>query len=389
MKVVSIIGARPQFIKCAPVSRELRAVAEEVLVHTGQHYDDAMSGVFFRELGLASPDYHLGVGSGPHGQQTGAMLEGIEQILQKEAPAAVLVYGDTNSTVAGALAAAKLHVPVVHVEAGLRSFNRRMPEEINRVVTDQLSGLLLCPTTTAVDNLRREGITAGVHLVGDVMYDALLDAEARAQSASTILERLRVQPRAYLLATVHRADNTDRLPQLRQIMTALCALAETGRTIVFPVHPRTRKQLESLPDAHADRLLLIDPVSYLDIIRLESMAEAIVTDSGGIQKEAFWLRVPCITLREETEWVETVECGWNRLAGTQPESIIRAVLAAGPGRTGEWPWKRGEASRTVAQLITGDRQGDRAPAETPGRDDPRGTGDADHSAGLAALNSAG
>ena len=351
MKVVSIIGARPQFIKCAPVSRELRAVADEVLVHTGQHYDDAMSGVFFRELGIPAPQYQLGVGSGPHGQQTGAMLAGIEQILQKEAPAAVLVYGDTNSTLAGALAASKLHVPVVHVEAGLRSFNRRMPEEINRVVTDQLSALLLCPTDTAVENLRREWITAGVHLVGDVMYDALLDTVERAQGASTILERLGLTPRHYLLATVHRADNTDRLPQLAQIMTALRTLVDTGLSIVFPVHPRTRKQLGSITCEHSDRLLLIDPVSYLDMVRLESMAQAIVTDSGGIQKEAYWLGVPCITLREETEWVETVERGWNRLVGTHPESIVNAVLTAGPGRSSEWPWRRGEASQAVARIL--------------------------------------
>lgn len=351
MKVVSIIGARPQFIKCAPVSRELRAVADEVLVHTGQHYDDAMSGVFFRELGIPAPQYQLGVGSGPHGQQTGAMLTGIEQILEKEAPDAVLVYGDTNSTLAGALAASKLHVPVVHVEAGLRSFNRRMPEEINRVVTDQLSALLLCPTDTAVENLRREGVTAGVHLVGDVMYDALLDTADRAQGASTILERLGLTPRQYLLATVHRADNTDRLPQLAQIMTALRTLVDTGLPVVFPVHPRTRKQLGSIACEHFDRLLLIDPVSYLDMVRLESMAQAIVTDSGGIQKEAYWLGVPCITLREETEWVETVERGWNRLVGTHPESIVNAVLTAGPGRSGEWPWRRGEASQAVARIL--------------------------------------
>ena len=243
MKVVSIIGARPQFIKCAPVSRELRAVADEVLVHTGQHYDEAMSGAFFRELGIATPDYHLGVGSGAHGRQTGEMLTGIEKILQKEMPAAVLVYGDTNSTLAGALAAVKIHVPVVHVEAGLRSFNRRMPEEINRVVTDHVSDLLLCPTVTAVENLRQEGITTGVHLVGDVMYDALLDSVDRASHTSTILERLGVEPREYLLATVHRADNTDRLPQLEDIMTAFQILVGSGLTIVFPVHPRTRKQL--------------------------------------------------------------------------------------------------------------------------------------------------
>lgn len=351
MKVVSIIGARPQFIKCAPVSRALRSVAREVVVHTGQHYDDSMSGVFFRELGIADPDYHLGVGSGTHGQQTGNMLKGIEEILLKEQPEMVLVYGDTNSTVAGALAAVKLHVPVAHVEAGLRSFNRRMPEEINRVVTDQVSTLLLCPTDRAVENLRREGVTQGVHLVGDVMYDALLDNVERARSTSTVLERVGLSPQDYLLATVHRAENTDRLERLDGIMSALNLLADSGRVVVFPVHPRTRKQLGTLFFTPSPRLLLIEPVSYLDMVRLEGMAHAIVTDSGGIQKEAWWLRVPCITLREETEWVETVASGWNCLVGAVSERIVSAVFAAKPGRIDGWPYSRGEASMSVAQRI--------------------------------------
>ncbi len=351
MKVVSIIGARPQFIKCAPVSCALRKVAREVVVHTGQHYDDRMSGVFFRELGIADPDYHLGVGSGPHGQQTGDMLKGVEAILLKEAPEVVLVYGDTNSTLAGALAAVKLHVPVAHVEAGLRSFNRRMPEEINRVVTDQLSALLLCPTETAVENLRREGVTDGVHLVGDVMYDALLDSVERAQQTSTILERLGVKPQGYLLATVHRADNTDRFTNLDGILSALNRLAGPDRMIVFPVHPRTRKQLESMSFQCSPYLLLLDPVPYLDMVRLERHAYAIVTDSGGIQKEAYWLGVPCITLREETEWVETVTSGWNCLVGAASDRIVSAVCAAKPGRIEGWPYSRGEASMSVAQRI--------------------------------------
>lgn len=389
MKVVSIIGARPQFIKCAPVSRELRAVADEVLVHTGQHYDDAMSGSFFRELGIATPDYHLGVGSGAHGRQTGEMLTGIEKILQKEVPAAVLVYGDTNSTLAGALAAAKLHVPVVHVEAGLRSFNRRMPEEINRVVTDQLSDLLLCPTATAVENLRREGITTGVHLVGDVMYDALLDSADRAQHSSAILERLGVEPREYLLATVHRADNTDRLPQLQDIMTAFQRLVDSGRTIVFPVHPRTRKQLGKIVFKHSDRLLLIDPVPYLEMVRLEAMAQAIVTDSGGIQKEAYWLGVPCITLREDTEWVETVESGWNRLVGTNPEHIVETVKTAGPGRRREWPWKLGEASKSVAGMIARHRLDSTRNGEVSVDERPNNESRSGHVFGLVATDCAG
>ncbi len=352
MKVVSIIGARPQFIKCAPVSRALRRRTQEVLVHTGQHYDDSMSGVFFRELGIPQPDYYLGVGSGPHGWQTGEMLKQIEEILLKEQPDVTLVYGDTNSTLAGALASVKLHVPVAHVEAGLRSFNRRMPEELNRIVTDRLSELLLCPTTTAVENLRREGIARGVYLVGDVMYDALLDSVERSNQVSTILERLGVEPGRYLLATVHRADNTDRRDRLESILNAFRVLAEAGETIVFPIHPRTRKEIGRLSAACPPKVRLIDPVSYLDMVHLESMARAILTDSGGIQKEAYWLGIPCITLREDTEWVETVESGWNRLVGTDTERIVAAVTAAAPGHHQVWPWKRGAASESVAHLVS-------------------------------------
>ena len=351
MKVVTIIGARPQFIKCAPVSRELRHVAQEILVHTGQHYDDSMSGVFFRELNIPEPDYHLGVGSGSHGVQTGEMLKQIEKILLTEGPDRVLVYGDTNSTLAGALAAAKLHLPVAHVEAGLRSFNRRMPEEINRVMTDHLSDLLLCPTENAVDNLRLEGVTKGVHLVGDVMYDALLDRVERARETSTILERLRLEAHGYLLLTVHRAENTDQLSKLEGIMAAFRSLAESGQKIIFPVHPRTRKQLSKLSLGSPVQLLMIDPVPYLDMVLLEAMARLIATDSGGIQKEAYWLRVPCMTLREETEWIETVDSGWNRLVGTLPNHIVTAAQEARPGCSDTWPWKRGEASRTIARMI--------------------------------------
>jgi UDP-N-acetylglucosamine 2-epimerase len=351
MKVVSIIGARPQFIKCAPVSRELRLLAQEVLVHTGQHYDDSMSGVFFRELGLPEPEYHLGVGSGLHGRQTGEMLARIEDILLRERPDVVLVYGDTNSTLAGSLSASKLHVPIAHVEAGLRSFNRRMPEEINRILTDHLSDLLLCPTETAVENLTREGITKGVHLVGDVMYDALLDSVERAKSTSTILERLGLESGRYLLATVHRAENTDQPSRLEGIMTALASLAGLGRTIIFPVHPRTRKHLHRLSLNCPDRLHLIDPLPYLDMVLLEAHAQLIATDSGGIQKEACWLGVPCITLREETEWIETVKGGWNRLVGTLPHHIVAAAQEASAGRDNRWIWKRGQASKTVAHMI--------------------------------------
>jgi len=352
MKIVSIIGARPQFVKCASVSRELRHIAQEVLVHTGQHYDDGMSGVFFRELQIPEPNYNLGVGSGDHGRQTGEMLMKIEELVLKEHPDMVLVYGDTNSTLAGALAAVKLHVPLAHVEAGLRSFNRRMPEEINRVVTDHLSDLLLCPTETAVVNLRGEGVTKGVHLVGDVMYDALWNSVERAKQQSTILNRHKLESGRYLLATVHRAENTDNLSRLEEIMTAFMSLATSGLTIVFPVHPRTRKQLGKLSFAYPDRLLMIDPVPYLDMVLLEAMAQLIATDSGGIQKEAYWLGIPCITLRHETEWIETVKSGWNRLVGTTPEHIINAVSEASPSRNNSWPWGRGEASKNIVGLVT-------------------------------------
>lgn len=322
MKVVSVVGARPQFIKAAPVSRLLRREHVEVLVHTGQHYDENMSAVFFDELDIPTPDYHLGVGSGPHGAQTGAMLARIEEVLLAEKPDWVLVYGDTNSTLAGALAAAKLHVRVAHVEAGLRSFNRAMPEEINRVVADHVSDLLLCPSRTAVDNLAAEGITRGVHLVGDVMADALAFAAERARGRSDVLKRLGLTERGYLLATVHRAENTDDPNRLRSILAAFDAL---GETVVFPAHPRTRKAVEALGYAPGASVRLLEPFGYLDMVRLEQSARMILTDSGGIQKEAYWLGVPCVTLRDETEWVETVQAGWNVLVGADTARIVEAV----------------------------------------------------------------
>ncbi|MBN2389240.1 MAG: UDP-N-acetylglucosamine 2-epimerase (non-hydrolyzing) [Anaerolineae bacterium] len=323
MKVVTVVGARPQFIKAAPVSRVLRQRHTEVLVHTGQHYDENMSAVFFAELDLPQPDVNLGVGSGAHGAQTAAMLAGIEHVLLDEKPDWVLVYGDTNSTLAGALAAAKLHIPVAHVEAGLRSFNHTMPEEINRVLTDHVSDLLFCPSQTAVDNLAHEGIVRGVHLVGDVMADALAYAAERAQSHSDILQRLGVSEKGFLLATVHRAENTDDPARLRAILEAFAALDEP---IVFPMHPRTQARIAALnPKSKIQNLKFIDPVGYLDMVRLEQAARMILTDSGGIQKEAYWLGVPCVTLRDETEWVETVQTGWNCLVGAGLQRIVRAV----------------------------------------------------------------
>ena len=322
MKVVSIVGARPQFIKAAPVSRELRKQHTEVLVHTGQHYDANMSAVFFNELDMPAPDYNLGVGSGSHGVQTGEMLARIEQVLVSEQPDWVLIYGDTNSTLAGALAAVKLHIKVAHVEAGLRSFNRAMPEEINRVVADHVSDLLLCPSQTAVDNLTSEGITRGVYLVGDVMADVLAFAAERAWGRSDVLTRLGLTERGYVLATVHRAENTDDAACLLSILAAFDALEEP---VIFPVHPRTRKVIEALDYVPVSLVRLVEPVGYLDMVMLERSARMILTDSGGIQKEAYWLEVPCVTLRNETEWVETVQAGWNILVGTEEVRIVQAV----------------------------------------------------------------
>ena len=332
MKIITIVGARPQFIKAAPVSKAIRNHNEkekdpritEVLVHTGQHYDHGMSQIFFDELDISEPDLNLGVGSGNHGWQTGQMLVRIEEVLLEEKPDFVVVYGDTNSTLAGALAAVKLHIPVAHVEAGLRSFNREMPEEHNRVVADHCSDLLFCPTQTAVDNLAREGITNGVHLVGDTMYDAVLQFSSIARKHSNILEDLALEPKTYLLTTIHRPYNTDNQDNLRNIFQAF---AEIGEAIVFPAHPRTTKKIDALKSAFAQEVVpgntkMIDPVGYLDMLVLEENARLILTDSGGMQKEAYFFGVPCITLRPETEWVETVEAGWNVVAGADTSAIV-------------------------------------------------------------------
>jgi UDP-N-acetylglucosamine 2-epimerase (non-hydrolysing) len=351
MKVVSVVGARPQFIKCAPVSRELRRVATEVLVHTGQHYDDNMSGVFFAELGIPKPDYNLGVGSGLHGEQTAEMLKRIEGLLLSERPDHVLVYGDTNSTLAAALAAAKLRIPVAHVEAGLRSRNRAMPEEINRVLTDHVSALLFCPTPTAVKNLALEGLTAGVHLVGDVMYDALRANLAAAETHSTTLATLGLQPGSYFLGTVHRAANADRLENLHHIVGAFNDLADPAVPVVFPVHPRTRKLLAAARWDIGPAVRMIEPVSYLDMLVLEKNARAILTDSGGVQKEAYWLQVPCVTLRDETEWVETVDAGWNVLVGVDRSTIVERARQACPPPTPAATSPGDGASRRITDLL--------------------------------------
>ena len=329
MKVSTIIGARPQFIKAATVSRAISEynkknpvnIIEEIIIHTGQHYDDGMSAVFFRELEIPVPKYNLEVGSGQHGWQTGRMLAAIEKILLVEKPDWVVIYGDTNSTLAGALAAAKLHIRIAHVEAGLRSFNRRMPEEINRVISDQLSELLLCPSPSSMNNLAAEGIAEGIVMIGDVMADALQFAAHKAEAVSNILSLLQLRPREYLLATVHRAENTDEKERLDNILSAFAALNET---VVFPVHPRTRKLIEK-EQYHPENVRMIDPLGYFDIVALEKSARLLLTDSGGMQKEAYWLEVPCITLRDETEWIETWKLGWNILAGADRGRIIEAV----------------------------------------------------------------
>jgi len=344
-KIATVVGARPQFIKAATISRSIAKYSsfasytlqlEEILIHTGQHYHGNMSKVFFDELGIPRPNYNLGIGSAPHGAQTGQMLASIEEVLVAERPDSVLVYGDTNSTLAGCLAAAKLRIPVAHVEAGLRSFNRNMPEEINRVLTDHASDLLFAPTQAAVANLKKEGIPEQrIYMVGDVMYDAALYYGSKANRESQILKRLGLEPKSYILATVHRPENADDPNRLKTIFEGL-AQVSVDIPVVLPLHPRTRVSLDrwKFIDSDAKRLILIEPVGYLDMLSLEKNALLIATDSGGVQKEAFFQKVSCVTLRTETEWVELVDMGWNRLVTPDnPERIalsIRDALVTGP-----------------------------------------------------------
>jgi UDP-GlcNAc3NAcA epimerase len=331
VKVATIVGARPQFIKAAPVSRALRLRHCEVLVHTGQHYDPLLSAVFFRELALPAPDHTLYIGSAPHGAQTGRMLEAVEAVLLLERPDVVLVYGDTNSTLAGALAAAKLDIPLVHVEAGLRSGVRAMPEEINRVLTDRLSTLSCCPNQAAVDNLAAEGLTRNVEIVGDVMLDALLEAAERVQEdAPGRLGALGISRGPYALATVHRAANTDDPVRLGSIVRALGSL---GMPVLWPMHPRTRPILQAAGIDMPPTVHVVPALGYLDLVRVLRHAACVVTDSGGLQKEAYWLGVPCVTTRNETEWRETVSSGWNTLADADTARIVAAV-AARPSQAG-------------------------------------------------------
>jgi UDP-GlcNAc3NAcA epimerase len=340
--ILTVVGARPQFIKAAPVSRALKAAGlREILVHTGQHFDDAMSDLFFTELAIPRPAYNLGINSLSQGAMTGRMLEALEEVMLAEKPRTVLVYGDTNSTAAGALAAAKLQIPVAHVEAGLRSFDRRMPEEINRVIADHLSNLLFCPTRQAVDNLRREGIERGVHHVGDVMYDLALIARETAQRRSRILEDLGMAPKSYAVATVHRAENTD-LPERFASIMAWLVEAARDKPVVMPVHPRTRKIIDAA-GLDLQGLKLIGPVAYFDMARLVDNAASVFTDSGGLQKEAYFHRVPCVTLRDNTEWVETIEAGWNRL-WTTPDYRPRSEIA---------DYGKGQSSEALASILKG------------------------------------
>ena len=374
MKVVTIVGARPQFIKAEAFTRAVQRYnqrcrfnrrLQEILIHTGQHYDYLMGKVFFEELELPKPGYHLGVGSGSHAKQTGLMLERIEVVLEKEKPATVIVYGDTNSTLAGALAAAKLHIPVAHIEAGLRSYNRIMPEEVNRVLTDHLSTFLFCPTDQAVRNLLKEGIKDGrarlVKNVGDVMYDSILYYLRIAEKKSTILHGLNLfNPQSairnpqYYLATLHRAENTDNPKRLKSILKAL---NEIGRDtpVVLPLHPRTKKMVEIHHlFSEFKNIKFIEPVSYLNMLKLEKNAEAILTDSGGVQKEAYWLKVPCFTLRDETEWVETIKSGWNILVGTGAERIVKEVSHTERRRRylkGSGVFGDGKASQKIVQIL--------------------------------------
>lgn len=351
--VVTVVGARPQFIKVAPVSRALRkkGTVGEILVHTGQHFDFNMSDVFFAELGIAPPDHLLEVNGGGHGAMTGAMMQKLEPLLQELRPDWVMVYGDTNSTLAGALVAAKLHVPVVHVESGLRSFNRAMPEEINRIVTDHLSSVLFTSTDTATDNLMREGIAgAAIHQVGDVMYDAALLFAGEAKERSSLLAELGLSSGGFVLATVHRAENTDDLRRLKALVGGLETVA-SRLPVVLPLHPRTRNALAKAGMAF-DRVLTVEPLGYLDMVALESQAAVIATDSGGVQKEAFFYQVPCVILRDETEWVELVDLGWNRLAPPEQGNIAEAILGA-IGRRGKKaaPYGNGDAATAIADIL--------------------------------------
>jgi UDP-GlcNAc3NAcA epimerase len=357
IKIFTVLGARPQFIKASAVSAEIatRKRFTEIVLHTGQHFDANMSDVFFAELGMRKPDHHLGIHGGGQGEMTGRMLIGIEKVLLAEKPDAVLVYGDTNSTLAGALAAVKLHIPVAHVEAGLRSFNMAMPEEVNRILTDRVSRWLFIPTAAARENLLREGVEPErIVLTGDVMFDVALRNAGKVSAGGGLLERLRLSPGGYVLATVHRPENTDSPKRLASIVDALEA-AGRELPVVWPLHPRTRGALRETGrlDPLATRVRLIEPVGYLDMVQLEKHAGVIATDSGGVQKEAFFYGVPCVTMRDETEWVELVEAGWNRLAPPTDPSAMESAIREALGSRGEdaSPYGDGNAARKIVDCL--------------------------------------
>ncbi|HMN62570.1 MAG TPA: UDP-N-acetylglucosamine 2-epimerase (non-hydrolyzing) [Anaerolinea sp.] len=348
MKIVSIVGARPEFIQAAPLSRELRKDHVELLVHTGQHYDYRMSQTFFDELGIPAPDYNLEVGSGSHARQTAEILTRLEEVLLKEQPNLVIVRGDTNSTLAGALAASKLQIPSVHIEAGERSFDRRMPEEINRLVADRLSDVFFCVSKTAVHHLKADGIETGVFWVGDVMLDAMLANHSLANEKSQVLQQQQLESKSYALMTVHRAANTDDPLRLAKIVEAVNSVSET---VIFPAHPRTHKALQTAGLSFGQHVRVIEPVGYYDMMMLEENARLIATDSGGVQREAYFLGVPCITLRDETEWVETVEVGWNRLVGVEPEVVRQAWASFQPPAARPPIFGDGTASRKIVEIL--------------------------------------
>lgn len=357
-RILTVVGARPQFIKASVVSKALQKAEglDEILVHTGQHFDEDMSDVFFRDLGLPAPAVNLGIHGGRHGEMTARMLTALEMVMLRERPAAVLVYGDTNSTLAAALAAAKLNIPLAHVEAGLRSFNRAMPEEVNRVVADHLAHWLFAPTEIAVGHLRREGAPSDrVHLVGDVMYDVALTFAPMAKERSTrLLEAHGLAPGGYALATIHRAENTDHPARLATLAAALRSVAER-LPVVWPMHPRTAAALEAsgLLQTLRDAIAIIEPVGYLEMLGLEASAAVIATDSGGVQKEAFFHRVPCVTLRDETEWGELVAMGWNRLVPPASQEPLRDAILGAVGQSGEEgaPYGAGDAATRIVEIL--------------------------------------
>ena len=348
MKIISVVGARPQFIKLAILSKELRENHNEIIIHTGQHYDDNMSRYFFEEMQIAKPDYNLNIGSGSHGKQTAEMLIGLEDIFLHQKPDVVITFGDTNTTLATGLAATKLNIPVAHVEAGLRSHNREMPEEINRILTDHISDYLFAPTLTAMENIKIENLYGKPFLVGDVMYDSLLYYGKIAEQKSRILKNLKLKQKEYILLTLHRPYNVDNIQKLQNIFSAL---KQTKRFIVLPVHPRSRKMIESTNTIIPENISIIEPLGYLDFIFLQKHSEKIITDSGGIQKEAYLNGIPCITIRPETEWIETVKAGWNVLVGNKKDQLIENCLHFKPSHNRPRYFGDGNSSKKIISIL--------------------------------------